>query len=148
MNSQTLVFRLTVFALAFTGFAQMPIFARYYLADVPGFAWTADYYFNHVAHYILAIVLLAILGWRLPRVLRRPSWSAMDVAVGLCWVGIVLTGLVRVMKNQPDAYFSPTLVMWVDWAHLAFVIVLAPLALAHSMTRRTRASGRKLDTAK
>jgi len=148
MNSLNIVFRLTVFALAFTGFAQMPIFARYYLADVPGFAWTADYYFNHVAHYILAIVLLAILGWRLPRVLRRPSWSAMDVTVGLCWAGIVLTGLVRVMKNQPDTYFSPTLVMWVDWAHLALVILLAPLALAHSMAGRAKASERRLNTAK
>lgn len=148
MNSLTLVFRLTVFALAFTGFAQMPIFSRYYLADVPGFAWTADYYFNHVAHYILAIVLLAILGWRLPRILRRQSWSAMDVTVGLCWIGIVLTGIVRVMKNQPESYFSPTLVMWVDWGHLIFVVLLAPLALAHFMTRRARASGRRLQNAK
>jgi len=146
MNSLTLVFRLTVFALAFTGFAQMPIFARYYLADVPGFAWTADYYFNHVAHYILAIVLLAILGWRLPRLLQRSTWSSMDVAVGLCWIAIVLTGMVRVMKNQPESYFSPTLVMWVDWGHLFFVMLLAPLALAHSMTRRarTRVSGRRI----
>lgn len=132
MNSLTLVFRLTVFALAFTGFAQMPIFARYYLADVPGFAWTADYYFNHVAHYILAIVLLAILGWRLPRSLRRPAWTTMDMAVGLCWAGIILTGIIRVMKNQPESYFSPTLVMWVDWLHLGFVMLLGVASLIRS----------------
>jgi uncharacterized membrane protein len=130
MNSLTFVFRLTVFALAFTGFAQMPIFARYYLADVPGFAWTADYYFNHVVHYVLAIVLLAIFGWRLPRVLRRRQWTAADFAVGLCWAGIVLTGIVRVMKNQPESYFSPTLVMWVDWGHLGFVLLLGVMSLA------------------
>ena len=135
MNSLTLIFRLTVVALLFTGFAQMPIFARYYLADVPGFAWTADYYFNHVAHYILAIVLLAILGWRLPRVLRRPAWTAMDVIVGLCWAGIVLTGIVRVMKNQPESYFSPTLVMWVDWLHLGFVMLLGVASLIRSRVR-------------
>ena len=134
MNSLTLVFRLTVVALLFTGFAQMPIFARYYLADVPGFAWTADYYFNHVAHYVLAIVLLAILGWRLPRVLRRPAWTAMDVTVGLCWAGIVLTGIVRVMKNQPESYFSPTLVMWVDWLHLGFVMLLGVTSLIRART--------------
>jgi hypothetical protein len=135
MNSRTLVFRLMVFALAFTGFAQMPIFARYYLADVPGFGWTADYYFNHVTHYILAIVLLALLGRRLPRVLRRPAWTAMDVAVGLCWAGIVLTGIVRVMKNQPDSYFSPTLVMWVDWLHLGFVMLLGAASLIRFRVR-------------
>ena len=98
--------------------------ARYYLADVPGFAWTADYYFNHVLHYVLAIVLLAILGWRLPRILTRKSWTAMDVIVGLCWAGIIMTGIIRVMKNQPESYFSPTLVMWVDWSHLGFVMLL------------------------
>ena len=135
MNSLTLVFRLTVVALLFTGFAQMPIFARYYLADVPGSGWTADYYFNHVAHYILAIVLLAILGWRLPRVLRRPAWNALDVTVGLCWAGIVLTGIVRVMKNQPESYFSPTLVMWVDWLHLGFVMLLGVASLIRSRVR-------------
>ena len=135
MNSVTLFFRLTVVALLFTGFAQMPIFARYYLADVPGFGWTADYYFNHVAHYILAIVLLAILGWRLPRILRVSGWTAMDVAVGLCWTGIVLTGIIRVMKNQPESYFSPTLVMWVDWLHLGFIMLLGVASLIRSRMR-------------
>jgi hypothetical protein len=142
MNSLTLIFRLTVVALLFTGFAQMPIFARYYLADVPGFAWTADYYFNHVAHYVLAIVLLAILGWRLPRVLRRPAWTAMDLIVGLCWAVIVLTGIVRVIKNQPDSYFSPTLVMWVDWLHLGFVLLLGVASLIRSRVRTSTVKNR------
>jgi hypothetical protein len=136
MNNRalTLVFRAVVIALLFTGFAQMPIFARYYLADVPGFAWTADYYLNHVLHYSLAIVLLVFLGWRLPLVLRGP-WAASGIVLGLCWAGVVLTGLIRVMKNQPDAYFSPNLVMWVDWAHLGLVILLGVVSLAHARTR-------------
>ena len=136
MNNRalTLVFRFVVIALLFTGFAQMPIFARYYLADVPGFAWTADYYLNHVLHYSLAIVLLVFLGWLLPLVLRRP-WSASGIMLGLCWAGVVLTGLIRVMKNQPDAFFSPNLVMWVDWAHLGLVILLGVVSLIHSRIR-------------
>ena len=139
MNNRalTLVFRFVVIALLFTGFAQMPIFARYYLASVPGFAWTADYYLNHVLHYALAIVLLVFLGWRLPLVLRRP-WSASGIMLGLCWAGAVLTGLIRVMKNQPDAFFSPNLVMWVDWAHLGLVILLGTVSLAHSRAHRGR----------
>jgi len=136
MNNRalTLVFRAVVIALLFTGFAQMPIFARYYLASVPGFAWTADYYLNHVLHYSLAIVLLVFLGWRLPLVLRRP-WAASGIVLGLCWAGVVLTGLVRVMKNQPDAFFSPNLVMLVDWAHLGLVILLGIVSLTHARTR-------------
>ena len=141
MNSKALniVFRLTVVALLFTGFAQMPIFARYYLADVPGFAWTADYYLNHVLHYGLAMVLLVFLGWRLPLVLRR-KWTAGGVLTALCWAGIVGTGIVRVMKNQPDAFFSPTLVMVVDWSHLGFAMLLGLVTLGRVMaSRRARA---------
>ncbi len=141
MNNRALnlVFRLTVFALLFTGFAQMPIFARYYLADVPGFAWTADYHLNHVLHYGLAVVLLALLGWRLPLALRR-RWSASAVLAALCWAGIAITGLVRVMKNQPDAFFSPTLVMWVDWTHLGFVMLLGLVILARVLAARRKAA--------
>lgn len=141
MNRRTLnlIFRLTVIALLFTGFAQMPIFARYYLADVPGFAWTADFYLNHVLHYGLAIVLMAILGWRLPLALKRGRFTASGTLLALCWVGIVATGLLRVMKNQPDAFFSPTFVMLVDWSHLGFVMLLGMVSLVRFLAaRRTR----------
>lgn len=137
MNKRTLnpIFRLTVFALLFTGFAQMPIFARYYLADVPGFAWTADYYLNHVLHYGLAAVLLVFLGWRLPMAMKR-RWTFGGLLLALCWAGTAATGLVRVMKNQPDAFFSPTLVMAVDWAHLGFVMLLGAVSLGRAVTSR------------
>ncbi len=131
-----LVFRLLVVALLFTGFAQMPIFARYYLASVPGFAWTADYYLNHVLHYGLAIVLLAILGWRAVLSWRRP-WTVGGMLVAACWAGVAATGLVRVMKNQPDAYFAPDLVMWVDWGHLGLVMMLGLVALGLRLGRRS-----------
>ncbi len=138
MNSKTLtiVFRLTVIGLLFTGFAQMPIFARYYLADVPGFAWTADYYLNHILHYGLAIVLLLILGWRVPLALKRGRFSAGGAILAMCWVGVVATGLVRVMKNQPDAFFSPTFVMAVDWGHLGFVMLLGLVSLGRALASR------------
>lgn len=136
MNSrlQTLLFRLVVISLLFTGFAQMPIFARYYLADVPGFAWTADYYLNHVLHYGLAVILLTVLGWRLPLALRG-RWTTGGMLMALCWTGIAVTGLIRVMKNQPDAYFSPTFVMLIDWGHLGFVMILGLISLGRILAK-------------
>ncbi len=136
MNSrlQTLLFRLIVIALLFTGFAQMPIFARYYLADVPGFAWTADYYLNHVLHYGLAVILLTVLGWRLPLALRG-RWTTGGMLMALCWTGIAVTGLIRVMKNQPDAFFSPTLVMLIDWGHLGFIMILGLVSLGRMLVK-------------
>lgn len=129
------VFRLLVVALLFTGFAQMPIFARYYLASVPGFAWTADYYFNHVLHYGLATLVLVVLGWRGVLAWRRP-WTVGGMLLAACWAGVAATGLVRVMKNQPDVFFAPDLVMWADWGHLALVMMLGLVALGLRLGRR------------
>ena len=134
-NVARVVFQLLVVGLLFTGFAQMPIFARYYLADVPGFAWTADYYLNHVLHYGLAIVLLAFLGWRAVLSWRRP-WTVGGMLLAACWAGVAATGVVRVMKNQPDAFFPPDVVMWVDWGHLALVMTLGVVALGLRLGRR------------
>lgn len=134
-RTATLLFRVLVAALLFTGFAQMPIFARYYLADVPGFGWTADYHLNHILHYSLAILLLLWLGWRAPLALRRPL-SIWRLLIALSWAGIVLTGLVRVAKNQPDVFFSPTTVMIVDWSHLGLVMLLGVLTLLRPRSSR------------
>ncbi len=133
------IYHLTVFSLLFTGFAQMPIFKRYYLADVPGFAWTADYYLNHRLHYILAALLLAFFThviivyftvWTARFKITPTGW----ISVGL-WSGIIVTGLMRMGKNQPTIYFSPETVMWVDWLHLGLVVILglfsAAMALGH-----------------
>lgn len=134
MNSR-LIFRLLVLALLFTGLAQMPIFARYYLADVPGFSWTADYYLNHVLHYVFAVALLILLFQRIPAAFKKRP-IAVQLVLTLCWSGIVGTGMVRVMKNQPDAFFTPTWVMIVDWAHLGFVMLLGLVTLVVTLTNR------------
>lgn len=134
-RSTTLIFRILVFALLFTGLAQMPIFARYYLADIPGFAWTADYYFNHVLHYGLATILLFFLGSRLVPALRNP-WTTGGIALSVSWVGVVGTGIIRVMKNQPDVFFSPTFVVLIDWGHLGFVMLLGLISLIVTMAAK------------
>lgn len=136
MNSRPGIFffRLLVLALLFTGFAQMPIFARYYLADVPGFAWTADYYLNHVLHYFLAALLLVCLGWKLPAALQR-KWTFGGVCQFLCWVGVVGTGMIRVLKNQPTIFFPSVVVMWVDWGHLGLVFLLGLVTALRFATR-------------
>ena len=135
----THLYHLVVFGLAFTGFAQMPIFKRYYLADVPGFAWTADYYLNHRLHYLLAALLLAFFTYVIVvyAAVWRSRWKITRwglLSLGL-WTGIVVTGIMRVMKNQPGMHFSPTTTMWVDWLHLGLVLVLGMVSGAMALGR-------------
>ena len=57
--------RLLLFAalgLALTGMGQMPIFSRYYIADLPGLGWLGDYETTAALHLALAAVLLFVLG--------------------------------------------------------------------------------------
>jgi len=119
--------------MAFTGFGQLPIFKRYYLADIPGMAWTADYYLTHYIHYLGAIVILALFTYvtvdymimgRKDYRLTRSAWIRIALLGGL-----LVTGIFRVLKNLPDISFSPDLTLFFDVSHLGFVMVFALTAL-------------------
>lgn len=130
-----------VAGLALTGMAQMPIFKRYYIADLPGLGWLADYFLTNKLHYGLAALLLALCGfvlacwfgdWR-----RRWRLTALGWARVLFLAGLAVTGGLRVLKNRPDWVFDPLTVMLVDWAHLGFAVLLGLAALAAVLVKRS-----------
>jgi len=49
---------LSTFILIFTGLGQMPIYKRYLLDQIPGFAWSSNYEITVYVHYIAAIALV------------------------------------------------------------------------------------------
>lgn len=59
-RGRRLVYGLILFFITLSGFAQMPIFARYHISDIPGLGWLADFYVTHAVHYIMAALLLAL----------------------------------------------------------------------------------------
>lgn len=121
------IYILLFFLMALTGFAQMPIFKRYYIADIPGFGWLDQYYVTHTIHYLGAIALLALIGycvviyWSLLR--RGYRLTALAQARVVLLAAIVGTGIFRVLKNLPDVVFSPGFTMFIDIAHLAFMML-------------------------
>jgi len=117
--------------LAVTGLAQMPLFNRYYMTSIPGLSWLGDFGLTHSLHYLAAAVFLFQVcywiantcfarGWGLTSTGR---WRVLALAL------LVVTGLVRVSKNDPDLWYSPSVVMAVDWAHLAAMMLFGVLAL-------------------
>lgn len=127
-------FGLLTFVLALTGMAQMPIFKRYYIADLPGLGWLADFYFTHRVHYVAAMFFMLLLGYLAARWLRQWSRSLRLTASGrvrvLLVLGIVITGALRMYKNQPGVSYEPFTTMIVDWTHLGLVALLGLAALA------------------
>ncbi|MEF2144877.1 MAG: hypothetical protein V3573_05480 [Desulfovibrionaceae bacterium] len=126
--------------LAVTGLAQMPIFKRYYIADLPGLGWLADFYLTHKLHYMGAALLLGLFSYVTVRWLRQWNRELRLTALGglrvALLVGIVLTGAMRMYKNQPGVSFDPLTTMIVDWTHLGLAVLLGLAALAAVATKR------------
>jgi len=117
-----------LFVMGLTGFGQMPIFKRYYIADIPGLGWLADFYATHYIHYIGAVVLFgffvyaAVVYFGLMRKEFQLTGAAY-IRIAILAL-IAATGIFRVLKNLPDVVFSPLFTMVIDISHLAFMMFL------------------------
>jgi hypothetical protein len=114
--------------MGLTGFGQMPIFKRYYIADIPGLGWLAQYYVTHKIHYLGAVLLLALIGYTVTvyLVMMRKTFDLTRSAYVniVLLAAIVVTGIFRTLKNLPDIVFSPGFTMFVDISHLGFMLAL------------------------
>ena len=122
------VYLFLLFVMGLTGFGQMPIFKRYYIADIPGLGWLADFYATHYIHYVGAVILfgffvyVAVIYWGLMRRQFQLTGAAYIRIAILALIAI--TGIFRVLKNLPDVVFSPLFTMVIDISHLAFMMFL------------------------
>ena len=117
---------LTLIVMGFTGFGQMPIFKRYYIADIPGMAWAAKFYLTHYIHYLGAIFLLALITYAIIDYVlsgRKNFNLTASAYLRIAFlVGIVVTGIFRVLKNLPDVVFPPRFTLFIDISHLGFMM--------------------------
>jgi len=131
---------LLLFTMGLTGFGQMPIFKRYYIADIPGLGWLADYYATHYIHYIGAVVLFGffvytvVLYFGLMCKQFQLTWAAC-VRIALLAL-ISITGIFRVLKNLPDVFFSPLFTMVIDISHLVFMMFLMLFGIVFIISKK------------
>ncbi|MEA4858422.1 MAG: hypothetical protein AAGU21_09790 [Solidesulfovibrio sp.] len=119
--------------LGLTGLGQMPIFSRYYVADIPGLWWLGDFRITAAAHLALAAVLLCVLSAMATAYLGagrgRPGLTGPGKwRVGL-YAAIAATGLLRVLQNGAAPPLGPGGVRYLDWGHLALAMGLLAFAL-------------------
>ena len=120
------IYSLLFIVMGFTGFGQMPIFKRYYVADIPGLGWSADFYLTHTLHYLGATLLLGIIAYVISDFFltgRKRYTLTVSAYIRIAFLsGIVVTGIFRVLKNLPDIVFSPGFTLFIDISHLGFMI--------------------------
>ena len=129
-----------IFALmGFTGFGQLPIFNRYYISDIPGMAWAADFYVTHTIHYLGAIFLIGFvtyisLDYLLAGTGRLKLTASAYLRIAFLG-GIIITGVFRVLKNLPNVNFSPNFTLFIDLSHLGFMMAYLLTALLFLIIR-------------
>lgn len=122
------IYGVTLFLLVLSGFGQMPIYKRYYIADIPGLKWTADFYNTHYLHYVAVIIFLGFIAYRVTEYLLTHRTSYMITRSGYIrgiWMaGIVFTGACLVINNFTGNWFSAGFIIFLDLAHIGFVMFL------------------------
>lgn len=132
-RSLRFMYVLTVFFMALTGFGQMPIYKRYYMSDIPGFGWLANFWTTRYVHYVGAALLLGIVAYMVVQyvALDRKQYkiSFTGYLRGALLVGIVLTGVLFVIKNFPVIVFSPEFIIALNLSHLGLVMTFLAVNL-------------------
>jgi len=117
---------ITVFLLTLTGFGQMPIFKRYYIADIPGLGWLAQFFVTHYIHYLAAILILALVAYIIIDylMLQKKNFrlTATGYVRGAILAGILVSGILLVIRNLAGSQFGPWFIIFLDLAHLGLVM--------------------------
>jgi uncharacterized membrane protein len=120
------VYLITVFLLTLTGFGQMPVFKRYYIADIPGLGWLAQFYVTHYIHYLAAILILALVAYMIIDYVilqkKHLRLTATGYVRGAILAGILVSGILLVIRNLTGSQFGPRFIIFLDLAHLGLVM--------------------------
>jgi uncharacterized membrane protein len=123
----------------FTGFGNMPLYRRYYIADIPGLAWSGDFFANLYVHYLAGAVLLALsvylcmVFWKEKRRNYSLTGSGLARVVALCLV--LVSGVIMALKNLPGAVIPFPLVAVLNLGHMGLAMVAAALFVLSSILR-------------
>ena len=129
-NRKTIIqyfYLITAFFLVLTGFGQMPIFKRYYIADIPGLGWLAKFYVTHYMHYLFAILLIGITTYIIVEYLLinriNIKITVSGYIRGATLLGLMVTGILLVIRNLSGILFAPSLIIFLDLFHLTLVMI-------------------------
>lgn len=118
-----LLYLLTLFFMALTGFGQMPIYNRYYMSDIPGLGWLADFYVTRNIHYIGAVILLGLVFYAAFDFIlssrRQVKLSASAWVRAALLAAVIFSGALIVFKNFPYVHLSDGFIIALDLFHLA-----------------------------
>ncbi len=140
ISSVKYIYRITIFMLTISGFGQMPIFKRYYIADIPGFGWLAKFYVTHYLHYVSGIILLAIAAYIITIFFivlqKKNKITTSGYLRASITIGLIVSGIILVIKNFAGYHYSPNFIVIMDLIHLGLVFIFLITGLACIILRK------------
>ncbi|MBU8910276.1 MAG: hypothetical protein KOO65_03305 [Desulfobacterales bacterium] len=135
------IYAVTLFFITLSGFGQMPIFKRYYIADIPGLGWLAQFYVTHIIHYIAATVLIALVIYILFDFIFNRSGLNRITGSGyfkiVILTGLIVSGGLMVIKNLSNIHFGHNSIIVLDLVHLSLCMMLLCVSL-YTLIRKKR----------
>ncbi|MBU1195885.1 MAG: hypothetical protein KKE62_13980 [Proteobacteria bacterium] len=132
-NAGHKIFLVILFFMTLSGFSQMPIFKRYYIADIPGLGWLAQFYVTHMIHYIFAGLLIGFAAYMvLDSVFNKTGFKKISRTGYIkIWIiaGLMITGLVLVVKNLSGIYMGHSMIIFLDISHLFLCVLFLMVSL-------------------
>ncbi len=134
-----IIYSITIFFLALTGFGQMPIYKRYYLADIPYFKWLSKFYITNAVHYISAIILITIIFYVIFDIIlnkKKIQITPSGWAKIIMLFGLLVSGILILIKNFTGTPFSAKFIIAIDLTHIIFCMALLIYSLHTFLTKQ------------
>ncbi len=128
------IYLTAAFFLTISGFGQMPIFKRYYIADIPGLGWLAKFFITHYLHYLFGVMLLALAAYIITDFLLTLRKKYVITTSGYIrtsiLAGLIVSGIIIVIRNFAGYHYSPKFIVITDLIHLGLVFMFLITGLA------------------
>ncbi|GAQ95485.1 formate dehydrogenase, gamma subunit [Thermodesulfovibrio aggregans] len=93
--------------LLFTGLGCLPLYKRYYITEIPGFAWTADFYYVTTVHYVASAVFVAAVVFHIFYHGLRKDFALLPKKGDLSQSIKVLAAMIGIGKEPPSDKYLP-----------------------------------------
>ena len=136
-----LLYTIAVAAALFTGFGNMPLWKRYYVADIPGLGWSGNFFINVNVHILAGSLLMALAVYVVIGALAvghrdGGRLTFFGKTKGALLAVALATGILMVVKNLPGVSFSMQALMIFNFTHMAAAVLFLLASLAALIFRQ------------
>jgi hypothetical protein len=129
---------ISITVAVFSGFGNMPLYGRYYVADIPGLGWSRDFYINLYIHYVSGAVILMVSTYAVSMYLQQRRMNVRLTVSGLLRslaLGLLLfTGVLSALKNLAFINLPHAGLMTLAFAHLGSTMIFLFISIVCKIT--------------